>query len=46
MIQVHGGKREFRPLAGTTYAFVDAWGVQAKRLFGGANPFRKRRLRK
>jgi hypothetical protein len=31
VIEVHGVKREFRPLARATYAFVDAWGVEVKR---------------
>ena len=41
IIQVHGGKREFRPLRKATCEFVNAWGVEAKRLFSKANPFRK-----
>jgi hypothetical protein len=41
IIQVHGGKQEFRPRHKATYDFVDAWGVQCKALLRKLNPFRK-----
>ena len=33
VIQVHGGRREFRPLRTATCEFVDAWGAQVKSWF-------------
>ncbi len=41
LIQVHGAKRAFRPLARASYEFVDAWGVQCKKWLGKLNPFHR-----
>jgi hypothetical protein len=41
IIQVHGGRREFRLLTKTTCEFIDAWGAQCKGLFRRANPWRR-----
>jgi hypothetical protein len=41
IMQVHAGSRNFRPLARATYDFVDAWGVQAKRMLRKIYSYRK-----
>jgi hypothetical protein len=38
IVQVHGVKRQFRPLARATYDFVDAWGRALKRLLRVVGP--------
>ncbi len=41
IIQVHGGRREFRPLQTATYEFADVWGVTIKSWFRKVSPFRR-----
>jgi hypothetical protein len=38
IIQVHGGRREFRPLHAATCDFVDLWGAEVKSWFRRPNP--------
>ncbi|MGA2030828.1 MAG: GNAT family N-acetyltransferase [Thermoguttaceae bacterium] len=41
VVQVHGARRQFRPLARATCDFIDAWGVQAKGLLRKASSFHR-----
>jgi hypothetical protein len=41
IIQVHGGRREFRPLAQATYEFIDGCGAAAKGWLKRLNPFHR-----
>ena len=41
VVQIHGARRYFRPVARATFDFVDQWGVVVKRSLRKLNPFRK-----